>query len=135
MEADIMKRWIMPENGLDRGLNYENKLVGNCPEMNALDANLNKDIHDAVRQHASMTRCLPDKDPRKFSMMMQKKGPHAYLHLWDPALQDTNVEHGVPSSTHIIEDVMHIRNETYMHIYMAHGVALEGRMGRRKKKG
>eukprot|EP00957_Ditylum_brightwellii_P209678 15362764-Ditylum_brightwellii.AAC.1 len=58
-------------------------------------------------------------------MMTQKKGAHAYLHLWDPALQDTNIEHGVPSSTRIIEDV----------IYMAHGVALEGRTGRRKKRG
>eukprot|EP00957_Ditylum_brightwellii_P030491 2309257-Ditylum_brightwellii.AAC.1 len=27
MKADIMKRWTMPENGLNRGLNYENKLV------------------------------------------------------------------------------------------------------------
>eukprot|EP00957_Ditylum_brightwellii_P180917 13783617-Ditylum_brightwellii.AAC.1 len=85
MEADIMKRWIMPENSLNRGLNYENQLVGDCPEMSALDANLNKDIHYAVCQH--------------------KKGTHAYLHLWDPALQDTNVEHGVPSSMHIIEDM------------------------------
>eukprot|EP00957_Ditylum_brightwellii_P171052 13021590-Ditylum_brightwellii.AAC.1 len=26
-EVDIMKKWILPENGLNRGLNYENKLV------------------------------------------------------------------------------------------------------------
>mmetsp|Transcript_28139 Transcript_28139/g.41539 ORF Transcript_28139/g.41539 Transcript_28139/m.41539 type:complete len:152 (-) Transcript_28139:13-468(-) len=122
-EAGIIKRLIMPENGLNRGLNYENKLVGDCPEMNALDANLNKDIHDAVCRHVSMTRRLLDNDPRKFSMMTQKKGAHAYLRLWDPALQDTNVEHGVPSSTHIIEDVVRIHNETYMRIHMARGVA------------
>eukprot|EP00957_Ditylum_brightwellii_P012898 974679-Ditylum_brightwellii.AAC.1 len=102
--------------------------------MNTLDDNLNKDIHDAVRRHVNMTHRLPDNDPRKFSMMTQKKGAHAYLRLWDPALQDTNVEHGVPSLTHIIKGVMRIRNETYMRIYMACGVALEGNMGRRKKK-
>eukprot|EP00957_Ditylum_brightwellii_P137887 10513126-Ditylum_brightwellii.AAC.1 len=68
-------------------------------------------------------------------MMTQKKGDHAYMRLCDPALQDTNVEHGVPSSARIIEDVMRIRNETYMRIYMARGVALEGRTGRRKKRG
>eukprot|EP00957_Ditylum_brightwellii_P033173 2513657-Ditylum_brightwellii.AAC.1 len=103
--------------------------------MNALDVSLNNDIHNDVHQHVSMAQHLPDNDPRKFSMMMQKKGSHAYLHLWDPALRDTNVEHGVPSLTRIIEDVICIHNETYMRIYMACGVALEGRMGRRKKKG
>eukprot|EP00957_Ditylum_brightwellii_P077502 5889303-Ditylum_brightwellii.AAC.1 len=100
-----------------------------------MDANLNKDIHDSVYGHISATRCLPDTDPRKFSIMMQKKGAEAYLRLWDPAHQVVDIEHGFPSSSRIIQDMEQIKNETYMQIYNARGVALEGCTGRRKRKG
>eukprot|EP00957_Ditylum_brightwellii_P075358 5726692-Ditylum_brightwellii.AAC.1 len=63
----------MPQQGLNRSCKYEGKLLGDCPEMNAMDENLNKDIHDCVQRHVSATRCFPDTDPRKFSMMTQKK--------------------------------------------------------------
>eukprot|EP00957_Ditylum_brightwellii_P156691 11926260-Ditylum_brightwellii.AAC.1 len=66
---------------------------------------------------------------------MQKKGAEAYLHLWDPAHQLVDIEHGIPSSSQITQDMEQIRNETYMQIYNAHGVALEGCIGRRKRKG
>jgi hypothetical protein len=112
MDTGMMARWIMPEQGLNKGRKYENKLIGDCPEMNALDANLNKDIHDGVRRHISITRSLPDDDPRKFSMMTQKKGAHSYLRLWDPAHQLIDVEHGIPSSTRIIQDMETIRTRT-----------------------
>eukprot|EP00957_Ditylum_brightwellii_P162502 12373724-Ditylum_brightwellii.AAC.1 len=81
VETGMMRQSIMPQQGLNRGCKYEGKLVGDCPEMNAMDASLNKDIHDSVQRQVSMTRCLPDTDNRKFSMMMQKKGAEAYLHL------------------------------------------------------
>eukprot|EP00957_Ditylum_brightwellii_P099585 7585578-Ditylum_brightwellii.AAC.1 len=103
--------------------------------MNAMDANLSKDIHDSVRRHVSMTRCLPDTGTHKFSMMTQKKGAEAYLCLWDPAHQLVNIEHGAPSSSQIIQDIEQIRNETYMQIYNACGVALEGHTETRKGKG
>eukprot|EP00957_Ditylum_brightwellii_P181218 13803773-Ditylum_brightwellii.AAC.1 len=131
----MMRQWIMPQQGLNRGCRYEGKLVGGCPEMNDMDANLNKDIHVSVCRHVSMTRCLLDIDTRKFSMMTQKKGAEAYLHLWDPTHQLVNIEHGTPSSSRIIQDMKQIRNETYMQIYNAHGVALEGCTGREKRKG
>eukprot|EP00957_Ditylum_brightwellii_P083396 6339117-Ditylum_brightwellii.AAC.1 len=67
--------------------------------MNALDANLNKDIHDDVRHHVSKMRTLPDDDTQKFSIMAEKKGVSAYLHLLDPSLQDENPKHGIPSSS------------------------------------
>eukprot|EP00957_Ditylum_brightwellii_P156698 11927018-Ditylum_brightwellii.AAC.1 len=69
----------MPQQGLNRGCKYEGKLVGYCPEMKALDANLNKDLHDGVYKHVYMTRCLPDTNEFKFSMMTQKKRVEAYL--------------------------------------------------------
>eukprot|EP00957_Ditylum_brightwellii_P001913 146984-Ditylum_brightwellii.AAC.1 len=87
VETGMMMQWIMPHQGLNRSCKYEGKLVGECPEINAMDANLNKGIHDSVCRHVSVTRCLPDTDPCKFSMMTQKKGAEAYLHLWDPAHQ------------------------------------------------
>eukprot|EP00957_Ditylum_brightwellii_P169817 12925782-Ditylum_brightwellii.AAC.1 len=82
-----------------------------------------------------MTRCLPDTDTLKFSMMTQKKGAEAYLRLWDPDHQLVNIEHGAPSSSQIIQDTERIRNETYMQIYNVCGVALKGCIGRRKRKG
>ena len=38
----------MSEEGLNRKEKYEGKIIRDCLEMNALDANLNKDIHDGV---------------------------------------------------------------------------------------
>eukprot|EP00957_Ditylum_brightwellii_P128579 9808661-Ditylum_brightwellii.AAC.1 len=70
--------------------------------MNAMDANLNQDIHDSVHRHVSMTGCLPDTDTHKFSMMTRKKGAEVYLRLWDQACQLVNIEHGAPSSSWII---------------------------------
>eukprot|EP00957_Ditylum_brightwellii_P183252 13958622-Ditylum_brightwellii.AAC.1 len=68
-------------------------------------------------------------------MMTQKKGAEAYMYLWDPAHQLVNIEHGAPSSSRIIQDMEQIRNETYMQIYNARGIALQGCIGRRKRKG
>eukprot|EP00957_Ditylum_brightwellii_P194576 14820725-Ditylum_brightwellii.AAC.2 len=65
-KTGILKRWIMPEEGLNKKEKYDGKLIGNCPEMNALDANLNKDIQDGVRCHISKTCKQPDDDKRKF---------------------------------------------------------------------
>ena len=78
-QTGILKRWILPEEGLNKKKKYEGRLIGDCPEMNALDANLNKDIHDVVRCHISKTRTLPDDDTQKFSIMTEKKGALAYL--------------------------------------------------------
>eukprot|EP00957_Ditylum_brightwellii_P162125 12343549-Ditylum_brightwellii.AAC.1 len=64
---------------------------------------------------------------------MQKKGAEAYLCLWGPAHQLVDIEHGIPSSSRIIQDMEQIRNDTYMQIYHACGVALEGHTGRRKR--
>eukprot|EP00957_Ditylum_brightwellii_P212155 15367026-Ditylum_brightwellii.AAC.1 len=125
----------MPQQGLNRGCKYEGKLVGERPEINAMDANLNKDLHDGVCRQVSMMRCLQDTDEHQSSMMTQKKGAEAYLHLWKPAHQLVNVEHGIPSSSCIIQDMESIRNETYMKIYNALGVALEGCTGKTKREG
>eukprot|EP00957_Ditylum_brightwellii_P037319 2824539-Ditylum_brightwellii.AAC.1 len=75
----ILKRWILPEEGLNKKEKYKGRLIRDCPEMNALDTNLNKDIHDGVHRHISKTRTFPDDDNHKFSIMTEKKGVLAYL--------------------------------------------------------
>eukprot|EP00957_Ditylum_brightwellii_P019389 1462687-Ditylum_brightwellii.AAC.1 len=50
-EEKILYHWILPEQGLNRGTWYENRVPGNAPEFNALDSNPNCDIHSAVLEH------------------------------------------------------------------------------------
>eukprot|EP00957_Ditylum_brightwellii_P085313 6488966-Ditylum_brightwellii.AAC.1 len=78
-QTGILKRWILPEESLNKKEKYEGRLIGKCPEMNALDANLKNDIHDGVHCHVSKTRTLPDDDTQKFSIVAKKKGALAYL--------------------------------------------------------
>eukprot|EP00957_Ditylum_brightwellii_P120025 9159677-Ditylum_brightwellii.AAC.1 len=78
-QTGILNRWVLPDKGLNRLEKYEGRLIGDCPEMNALDANLNKDIHDGVCRHVSKMRTFPNDDTQKFSIMTEKKGVSAYL--------------------------------------------------------
>eukprot|EP00957_Ditylum_brightwellii_P165182 12576433-Ditylum_brightwellii.AAC.2 len=74
-----LKIWIFSKEGLNRKEKYVGRLIGDCLEMKALDANLNKDIHDGVRHHISKTCTFPDDNDQKFSIMTEKKGALAYL--------------------------------------------------------
>eukprot|EP00957_Ditylum_brightwellii_P021710 1637713-Ditylum_brightwellii.AAC.1 len=47
----ILQHWVLPEQGLNRGIQYENYFPGSAPEFNALDSNLKHDIHSAVLEH------------------------------------------------------------------------------------
>eukprot|EP00957_Ditylum_brightwellii_P178832 13621721-Ditylum_brightwellii.AAC.1 len=78
-QTGILKRGILPEEGLNRKDKYRGRLIGDFPEMNALDANLNKDIHDGVCRHISKMCTFPDDNNPKFSIMAEKKGGSAYL--------------------------------------------------------
>ena len=57
-KENILKHWILPQEGLNKGTRYENAPPGNAPELNALDSNLNQDIHCAVLEHASITSTM-----------------------------------------------------------------------------
>eukprot|EP00957_Ditylum_brightwellii_P160641 12229322-Ditylum_brightwellii.AAC.1 len=54
-EVDIKKHRILPEQGHNKGTRYDNCVLGNAPEFNALDSNLNCDIHCAILEHCSYT--------------------------------------------------------------------------------
>eukprot|EP00957_Ditylum_brightwellii_P175700 13378142-Ditylum_brightwellii.AAC.1 len=51
---NILKHWILPDQGLTKGTCYEQAPLGNAPELNALDSNCNRDIHCAVQEHAGV---------------------------------------------------------------------------------
>ncbi len=59
-ETGMVKQWIMPKQGLNRDCRYEGKVVGDCPEINALDANLNK-ICIAVSKGGAMHMTILEK--------------------------------------------------------------------------
>eukprot|EP00957_Ditylum_brightwellii_P070085 5323055-Ditylum_brightwellii.AAC.1 len=98
-EKGILKHWILPEQGLNKGTRYKNAPTGNAPEFNALDSNCNRNIHCTVLEHISHTAILQNTDRWKFTVSMPKRQDNAYLRLWDPSLQLSHPmgwEAGVP---------------------------------------
>eukprot|EP00957_Ditylum_brightwellii_P100685 7673287-Ditylum_brightwellii.AAC.1 len=107
-QENILKHWILPEQGLNKGMRYEKAYPCNAPELNALDSNCNRDIHCAVLEHVCITSTMNKNDKQKFSVSSPKLQDNAYLMLWDPQLQTTHSmgwEAGVPSSKRIVEDM------------------------------
>ena len=125
---------ILPQNGLNSGTVYAHRVVGNHPEMMPLDSHLNQDVHNAVDQHAVVTKSIPWGHHLKFSKRTPKAMAKAYHRLWDPSL---GIHAGVPTSKRIIQDISRIVDETYLSIVKHRGRALYGLHtcdGRRKKE-
>eukprot|EP00957_Ditylum_brightwellii_P170914 13008655-Ditylum_brightwellii.AAC.1 len=126
-EVDIKKHWILPKWGLNKGMCYDNRVPGNAPEFNALDSNLNCDIHCAVLEHCSHTAQLAQTDKQKFSVSTPLRQDSAYLRLWDPELQATKgKDAGVPSLRRIDEDMTCISNYSVLKRYSVRGVIVHG---------
>eukprot|EP00957_Ditylum_brightwellii_P158048 12030873-Ditylum_brightwellii.AAC.1 len=66
-ERGILKHWILPKQGLNKGTQYKNAPTGNAPEFNALDSSCNRNIHCAVLEHISHTATLQNTDKQKFT--------------------------------------------------------------------
>ena len=136
-EQGILKHWILPELGLNKGTRYEDRVPGNAPEFNALDSNCNRDIHCAVLEHVSYTAALDQTNDSKFSVSTPNRQDSAYLRLWDPELQRSHpmgVEAGVPSSRRILEDMDRIVSYSIKKRFEVRGVVVNGcgtRRGRR----
>ena len=125
-------RLILPQNDLNKGTPYANRVVGNHPHMMPLDEHLNQDLHNKVDVHTVLTKHLPDDDPLKFSKRTPDRMQRAYLKLWDPSL---GPDEGAPTSKRIQEDINRVINETYLDIFYNRGMALAGNhrcKGRRK---
>lgn len=108
--------WLLPKHGLNVGTTYDGRPVGNSPEMMPMDASLNKDVDDGVKQHIAYSYYLPDDDSHKFSMARPKMGLFAYRRVWnnppveghnDGAVPNTNScsSSGCPSSRQIVQDI------------------------------
>jgi hypothetical protein len=79
-EKDYLKRWILPELGLNDDIpRYSKRPVGNSPEVMNWDSSLNKDVHECINRHITISKELPDDDPCRFSLSTPKNGTSAYV--------------------------------------------------------
>ena len=104
-QKGYLKYWILPEQGLFHDdpdlVRYRDRPPGNCPELNALDQSLNKDIHECVNRHITITLSLTNDDNRKFSLNTPLMAKNAYRKIF----RDT-----APTSKRIIQDRTNIVN-------------------------
>ena len=118
-EKDILKHWILPKAGLLNGTRWENSPLGNSPEFNPLDCNLNRDIHEAARLHILLIMSnqmnLGINEKEYLSTTKQKDLAKIYLSVWE----------NHPSSKRIIDDVTKIP-KNFRTVYMNHGCVVKG---------
>ena len=57
-------RMLCSLGGTNGGTRYNDKLVGNSPELMPLDSNLFADLEAAIKQHCAITHDLDKSDPR-----------------------------------------------------------------------
>lgn len=95
---DYLKHWILPQFDLNKGiLNYGRvQPVGNSPELQPMDCNLNADLKHTGRRHFAMSQSLPDTDPRKFRKATPTGLRDSYHRLWSA---------GCLSSERIVQDI------------------------------
>ena len=66
----ILKHWILPVNGLNKGTPYYGHPIGNLPELMPLDCSLFADLKRSVQYHVLLTSKLDE--------VVGKKGNSAY---------------------------------------------------------
>eukprot|EP00957_Ditylum_brightwellii_P049820 3777044-Ditylum_brightwellii.AAC.1 len=122
---------------LNKGTCYKNCVPGNSPEYNALDSNINRDIHCIVLEHVSHTALLPHTNKQKFSDSTVKIQDSAYIWLWGIELKPTHDwEAGVPNSKQTLQDMTRIVNYSILKQYLVRGVVIHScgtHMGHRDK--
>ena len=94
-EEDILKYWILPEQGCNAGTAYYDHAVGNTLEVMPLDTSLFNDLDEGVERHIIYTSRLPQEDPRKFSLSTPSRASSAFRRVWK----------GCPSATRIKQDI------------------------------
>ena len=81
----------------NKGTRYENKIVGDSPEMcRALDSHGFADLKAPIVKYASFTSLYPAGDPRRFNLGTPPELFHSIQRTWAVA----------PTMRRIIEDVM-----------------------------
>eukprot|EP00957_Ditylum_brightwellii_P088078 6709480-Ditylum_brightwellii.AAC.3 len=126
-EQVILKHWILPEKGLNKGMCCKNQVPGNMSELNALNSNINRDIYCAVLDHVSYTASPSPTGKHEFSASIPKCQDSAYLRLWDTELQRTHGwDAGVLSSRRILEDMTRIVDYSILKQFSVRGVLVQG---------
>ncbi|EJK62102.1 hypothetical protein THAOC_17300, partial [Thalassiosira oceanica] len=125
-EKGYLKRWILPELGLNDDLGFGGRPVGNSPEFMPWDASLNKDVHESVRRHCVLCRSTLRRqdrlnDERRFSLATPKLGVATYLRIIDPR-PFVGVS---PTPRRIVQDIEGAWNAMFV-VYQHRGVYVEG---------
>ena len=119
------KKWLLPtknlyDNSPDLLKRYKDNPIGNSPEFMPWDSHLNQDLHAAHDHHVTLTRHLPDDDPRKFDGSTPKRMASSYTRL----LSIT------PTSQRVREDCSRVLH-AFQAVYDLKGAILEGEYGER----
>ena len=118
-DKGMLKHWILPKAGLLNGTRWANSPLGNSPEFNPLDCNLNRDIHEAARLHilliTSNQKNLGINEKEYLSTTKQKDLAKMYLSVWE----------NHPCSERIITDVTKIP-KNFRTVYMSDGCVVKG---------
>ena len=83
----ILKHWLLPKEGLNKGTVYENRPIGNSPELMPLDCSCNRYLHDCVNRHVIYTSQLDKNGPKK--ILLQQ-----FVRLGEPITEFGTVTRG-----------------------------------------
>ena len=103
IKEGIYDHWLIPVNGCNAGTIYFGRPVGNTPEVMPWDESLNKDVHDKVKEYASLSSHVKKEDQpelwaKRFCTANQKQMLNSYMRVLHP---DTGV---CPTSERIVAD-------------------------------
>ena len=113
---------VLPQNKLIKNTCNANRPIGISYEFKRLDSNLNKDLHEGVNRLYSITSCLDDLNPVKFSKIGLKQMLSAHAQAWDTFL----LPKGYPSAQRIQQDIDRVVDEVYLTIFHAWGIVMPG---------
>ena len=128
-DKGILHRWILPQNGLNKGTRFAYSPIGQQPGLMPLDTHINETNHQSADTHVQLSHSLPDNDVRKFSARTPKQLASVYLRLWD---QCHGIDGGAVTSERIKQDVDRVIDETLLRIFYAHGCVVTTGSGRRR---
>jgi len=119
-------RLLGPRDGTNAGTRYEDKQVGDTPELMPLDSNLFSDLSYGCKQHRAMTWRLSNDDPRKFKYGTPKEVSDTMRRTWTVC----------PTPERIVQDIQRFPAALDA-IIAANGAyvdELDNRKGRRARK-
>ena len=64
-EKNNLKRWILPQNGLNIGTQFAYSLIGQQPGLMPLDTHLFEDSHEMIDTYMHIFSSFHDNDPKK----------------------------------------------------------------------